>query len=192
MRIGVLALQGAVSEHMRMLREVGAEPVQVKRRDELASIAGLIIPGGESTAIGLLMEEYGIADELRRDQIPIFGTCAGMILLAKDISRSDQPRLGLMDITVERNAYGRQRESFEGEVEVPGITGGPVHGVFIRAPYATRVGGAVEVLGSLDGKVVVCRQGHHLASAFHPELTDDPRLHRYFVQEVAGQRSEAP
>lgn len=171
-----------------MLRRVGAEPSEVRRRSDLKEVSGLILPGGESTAIGMLMEEYGIADELRQGGLPIFGTCAGMILLARDIAGSPQPRLGVMDIEVQRNAYGRQRESFEGEVDVPGIPGGPVHGVFIRAPYATRVGPSVETLGQLDGKVVVCRQGQYLASAFHPELTADERLHRYFVEEVVAAR----
>lgn len=186
MKIGVLALQGAVSEHVRMLREVGAHPREVKRLSDLAGLGGLIIPGGESTAIGMLMEEYGIAEALRKGDMPVYGTCAGMILLARDIAGSAQPRLGLMDIEVQRNAFGRQRDSFEGEVPVGEIPGGPVHGVFIRAPYATRVGPQVQVLGTLQDKVVVCRQGPYLASAFHPELTDDPRLHRYFVEQVAA------
>jgi 5'-phosphate synthase pdxT subunit len=182
MKVGVLALQGAVAEHERMLAAVGAEPVQVRRPEHLDGVSGLVIPGGESTTIGLLMEEYGLMEVLREGRLPIFGTCAGAILLAKDIAHSTQPRLGLMDVRIVRNAFGRQRESFEADLEVRGI--GTVHGVFIRAPYVEEVGPGVEVLAQWEGKVVLWRQGPFLASSFHPELTDDPTLHRYFLESV--------
>ncbi|MDA8346559.1 MAG: pyridoxal 5'-phosphate synthase glutaminase subunit PdxT [Thermaerobacter sp.] len=187
-RIGIAAVQGAVREHERVLSALGAKTSLVRRSEDLAGLDGLILPGGESTTIGMLFEEYGISDVLRRGEIPVFGTCAGMILLAKEIEGSEQPRLGLMDIAVRRNAFGRQRESFEEEIAVPAIsTDEPIRGVFIRAPYVTSTGAGVEVLGTLDGKIVLCRQGRMLAGSFHPELTDDLRLHRYFLEEVVGQ-----
>jgi 5'-phosphate synthase pdxT subunit len=186
LKVGVLALQGAVPEHMRVLKRLGVEPVAVKRPEHLADVAGLIIPGGESTTIGLLMQEYGLLEALGDGHLPIFGTCAGAILLAKDIAGSTQPRLGLMDITVVRNAFGRQRESFETDLDVKGL--GPVRAVFIRAPIIERVGPGVEVLATLNGQIVLCRQGPFLASSFHPELTDDTSVHRFFIEEVIGAR----
>ncbi len=188
-QIGIAAVQGAVREHERVLAALGARTSLVRRKEDLDGLDGLVLPGGESTAIGMLLEEYGIADVLRKGEIPVFGTCAGMILLAKEIEESSQPRLGLMDITVRRNAFGRQRESFEEEISVPAIQGGPLHAVFIRAPYVTSVGRDVEVLGTVDGKIVLCRQGRMLAGSFHPELTDVRRLHRYFLEEVVGERA---
>ena len=182
--IGVLALQGAVREHARVLQALGAEVRLVKRRDDLPGLDGIVLPGGESTTIGMLLEEYEIAPLLRGGELPIFGTCAGMILMADEIEGSDQPRLGVMRITVRRNAFGRQRESFEEAIEGAPVAGEPLRGVFIRAPYVTDVGPDVEVLGRLDGKIVLCRQGRFLASSFHPELTDDRRLHRYFLEEI--------
>lgn len=187
LRIGIGAVQGAVREHERVLRSLGADTVLVRSAADLEGIDGLVLPGGESTTIGLLMDEYGIAEVLRRGEIPVFGTCAGMILMAKEIEGSDQSRLGLMDIAVRRNAFGRQRESFEEAIAVPAIAAEPLHGVFIRAPFVTSVGADVEVLGTVDGKIVLCRQGHMLASSFHPELTDDDRLHRYFLEELVPQ-----
>ncbi len=183
-RIGIAAVQGAVREHERVLAALGAKTTLVRRREDLSGLDGLVLPGGESTTIGMLLEEYGIAEVLRRGEIPVFGTCAGMILLAKGIEGSDQPRLGLMDISVRRNAFGRQRESFEEEIAVAAIAGAPIRGVFIRAPYVVSTGEGVEVLGRVDGKIVLCRQGRMLAGSFHPELTDDQRLHRYFIEEV--------
>lgn len=184
MRIGVLDLQGAVTEHVRAVEAAGAEAARVKKVGHLSGLDGLIIPGGESTTIGRLMEEYGFLDALRtmgRQGFPIFGTCAGMILLARDIGGSNQPRLGLMDITVQRNGFGRQRDSFEIDLDIPVLGNRPFRAVFIRAPYASAAGPDVEVLATLHDRIVLCRQGRLLACAFHPELTDDPRVHRYFL-----------
>lgn len=187
MRIGVLDLQGAVREHMGALEEAGAEPRSVKRPADLAGLDGIVIPGGESTTIGMLMDEYGLRTPLL-EGIPIMGTCAGMILLARELVEGDQPLLGLMDMQVARNAFGRQRESFESEVTVSALGAPPVNAVFIRAPYATRLGPSVQLLAQLDGRIVGARQGPYMALAFHPELTADRRLHRYFIDEVARPR----
>ena len=180
MRVGVLALQGAFREHMATLARLGVEGREVRRADDLDGVQGLILPGGESTTIGMLMAEYGLEDALKQGSLPMFGTCAGMIVLAQEIVGSTQPRLGLMDMTVDRNHYGRQRESFETEVAVSGLEH-QVRGVFIRAPVVTRTGPGVEILARHDGEIVVCSEGHCLASAFHPELTDDTQLHRLFL-----------
>jgi 5'-phosphate synthase pdxT subunit len=188
--IGVLALQGDVAEHRSMLAASGAEPTLVKRVDELESVDGLVIPGGESTTIGKLLRRFELLEPLRervRDGFPVFGTCAGMILLADRIedAAEDQPAIGGMDLTVRRNAFGRQRESFETDLEVPAIGDEPLHAVFIRAPLITRLGDDVDELAALpDGRVVAARQGPLLVSSFHPELTDDARMHRYFVDMV--------
>lgn len=178
-------MQGAFREHCRVLREAGAEPVEVRKPEHLEGLSGLIVPGGESTAIGKLLGDFGLMDpirELGRQGMPIFGTCAGMILLAKDIVDSEQPRLGLMDISAKRNAYGRQVDSFEIDLDVPEIGPDPIRAVFIRAPYVERAGEAVQVLAKYQDKIILARQGNLLAAAFHPELTDDIRLHRYFLQ----------
>ena len=169
-----------------MLKTLGADVRLVKRRDDLEGLGGIILPGGESTTIGMLLEEYEIAPVLRKGDLPIYGTCAGMILMADEIEGSDQPRLGVMRMAVRRNAFGRQRESFEEEIDAVGVVGGPLRGVFIRAPFVTEVGPDVEVLGHVDGKIVLCRQGRFLASSFHPELTDDRRLHQYFLEKVVA------
>ena len=184
MRIGVLALQGAVSEHIDMLKKAGAEGVPIKKTEQLQDIEGIIIPGGESTTIGKLMRTYGFIEALRnfsRDGKPIFGTCAGLILIAKEISGQEEAHLQLMDITVCRNAFGRQRESFETDLTVKGIDG-PVRAVFIRAPIIERAGNEVEILATFNGQIVAARQGHLLAASFHPELTDDCRMHEYFLR----------
>jgi len=184
-----LALQGAVREHCQALISCGATPVAVKYKQELASLKGLVIPGGESTTVGKLLERYGLLDEIRdmgRDGFPIFGTCTGLILLAKEIRASAQPRLGLMDITVERNAFGRQIASFEQDLDIPELGPPPFHAVFIRAPYIVSARSGVEVLAKLDGKIVLARQGPWLAASFHPELTPDLRLHRYFLEVCCG------
>ncbi len=184
MRVGILALQGDFREHRLMLGQVGAAAVEVRLPEQLDDLDALIIPGGESTTIGKLAVTYGLVEPLRRfgQHKPIWGTCAGMIFLAKDIGR-DQPILGLMDITVNRNAFGRQVDSFEVDLEVTGLEGGPLHMVFIRAPLVTAVHNGVQILAQLEEhQIVAVRQGHLLATAFHPELTDDIRLHQYFVQ----------
>lgn len=192
MKIGVLALQGAVAEHIRSIELAGAEGVAIKKKEELQDIQGLIIPGGESTTIGKLMRKYDFIDAIREFSAagkPIFGTCAGLIVLAKTIEGQEEAHLELMDITVARNAFGRQRESFETDLDVKGINE-PVRAVFIRAPLIRGVGDQVDVLSSYNGEIVAARQGHLLASSFHPELTDDYRLHQYFVDMVrAGQAS---
>jgi 5'-phosphate synthase pdxT subunit len=187
-RIGVLSLQGDFAEHVSALREAGADAAPVKKPEDVRACDGLVIPGGESTTIGKLCRRFGVGEaisDLARRGAPIWGTCAGMILLAKDIVGSDQWRLGLMDITVKRNAFGRQVDSFETDLPVIGIEGGPVRAVFIRAPYITAVSGeGSRVLATAEGKVVAARQGQFLATAFHPELTDDRRVQEYFVEMV--------
>jgi len=187
-RVGVLALQGAFIEHEKMLQQLGVQAVEVRLPEHLDGLDALIIPGGESTTIGKLAVSFGLLEPLREfaQHKPVWGTCAGMILLARDIGR-DQPLLGLMDITVSRNAFGRQVDSFETDLHVPALGPEPFHAVFIRAPLVTRVGEGVEVLARLeDGGIVAARQGHWLATAFHPELTGDSRFHRYFLQEVGN------
>jgi len=182
-----LALQGAFTEHEKILARIGAEPVEVRLPEHLEGLDGLIIPGGESTTIGKVAQEWGLIKPMRafgQSGGPIWGTCAGMILMAKEVSDSmpDQPLLGLMDVTVRRNAFGRQVDSFEADLEVPALGLSPFHAVFIRAPLIERVGDGVEVLARLeDGTVVAARQGSMLVTAFHPELMEDDRFHRYFV-----------
>lgn len=183
-RVGVLALQGAFDEHVRRLSELGAEAVPVRLPGQLDHLDGLIIPGGESTTIGKLATSYGLIEPLRdfaRSQ-PTWGTCAGMIFLAKDIGIDRQPILGLMDVTVNRNAFGRQVDSFEVLLHIKPLGEIPFRAVFIRAPIVTAVQPGVDVLGALDdGRIVAVQQGHLLATAFHPELTSDHRLHAYFL-----------
>jgi 5'-phosphate synthase pdxT subunit len=195
-KIGVLALQGAVAEHIRSLERAGAEAVAVKRVEQLEELHGLIIPGGESTTIGKLMRKYGFIEAIRRfaaDGKPIFGTCAGLIVLARRIDGGEEPHLGLMDMTVVRNAFGRQRESFETDLEVAGLDR-PLRAVFIRAPLIKEVGPGVEVLSVCRGEIVAARQNRLLACSFHPELTDDSALHAYFIAmagEAATEKSSA-
>lgn len=188
MKIGVLALQGAFIEHIQRLRQIGVGAVEVRLPQDLEGLDGLIIPGGESTTIGKLIDAYQLVEPVRRmaaEGKPVWGTCAGMIMLATDIDGSDQPRLGLMDIGVNRNAFGRQVDSFEADLNVAGLPGGPFHAIFIRAPVLTRAGEDVHVLAQLpDGRMVAAEQGKLLVTAFHPELTDDARFHEYFVQMV--------
>lgn len=189
MRIGVLALQGDFLEHHHMLESLGVEAIDVRLPEHLLGLDGLIIPGGESTTIGKLAVLYGLIDPLKAfgQSKPVWGTCAGMIFLAKNIGR-DQPILGLMDITVNRNAFGRQINSFEADLQVAELTGGLLRAVFIRAPLVTAIDASlgVKVLAQLeDGGIVAVRQGHLLATAFHPELTPDTRMHAYFVAMVA-------
>jgi pyridoxal 5'-phosphate synthase pdxT subunit len=179
-RIGVLAVQGNFREHAAVLRRLGAEPVEVRKADALDGLDGLIIPGGESTAITRLMRLYGIEDALRRFERPVFGTCAGMILLDRD-------HLGLVDVSVSRNAYGRQVASFEADLELAGENE-PLRGIFIRAPRVTEAGADVEVLAEHDGAPVLLRDGRFLVASFHPELTDDTRVHERFLQLVEEER----
>src|SRR5438552_13959091 len=187
MKIGVLALQGAFREHIEALRKLGVEAVEVRLPEQLEGLDGLIIPGGESTAIGKLAVEYGLQEAIRRYAqagLPVYGTCAGMILLSRDVGR-DQPLLGVMDVTVERNAFGRQLDSFETDLDIPALGEQPFHAVFIRAPKIESVGEGVKVLAKLpDGSPVAAQQGNMLVTAFHPELTDDLRFHRYFLDQV--------
>jgi 5'-phosphate synthase pdxT subunit len=191
MKIGVLALQGAFIEHEKMLNGLGAETVQVRLPQHLDGIDGLIIPGGESTTIGKLATTYGLMNPLRdfAQHHPTWGTCAGMIFLAKDIGIDRQPILGVMDIVVNRNAFGRQVDSFETDLTIAGLDGGAFHAIFIRAPLATKVGENVTILAQLDEhRIVAMREKHWLATAFHPELTQDPRLHAYFLDMVLNHR----
>jgi len=190
MKIGVLALQGAFIEHEKVLERLGAEPVEVRLPQHLEGLDGLIIPGGESTTIGKVAARWGLLEPLvafARSGRPLWGTCAGMILMARGVTdgAADQPTLGLMDVTVRRNAFGRQVDSFEADLAVPALGERPFHAVFIRAPWIERAGDSVEVLARLeDGTIVAARQGNLLATAFHPELTDDERFHRYFLRLV--------
>ena len=202
MKIGVLALQGAFAEHAAMLRGLGHQPVEVRLPGDLQGLDGLIIPGGESTTIGKLAVQYGLMEPIRAlaERKPVWGTCAGAIFLSRDAKRQ-QPLLNLMDISVERNAFGRQVDSFEIDLDVPalaqaeapaaaehnghGVEARPFHGMFIRAPLIEQVGSDVEVLSRLpDGRIVAARQGNLLATVFHPELTDDDRFHRLFLSMI--------
>lgn len=176
MRVGVLALQGNFREHAAMLRRLGVEAVEVRKAEQLADVDGLVVPGGESTTFLRLMRLYGLDDAIRRFERPVFGTCAGMIVLDRD-------HLGLVDIGVDRNAYGRQVASFEADLEMMGEDA-PLRGVFIRAPRVRDVGEEVEVLAEHDGEPVLVRQGRFLVASFHPELTEDTRVHELFVEAV--------
>jgi 5'-phosphate synthase pdxT subunit len=193
MKIGVLALQGAFREHVEALRELGVEAVEVRLPRHLSGLDGLIIPGGESTTIGKLAAHYGLQEAITQyaqKGRPLYGTCAGMIMLSRDIGR-DQPLFGMMDIRVERNAYGRQLDSFETDIEVPALGNEPFRAVFIRAPRIESVGDDVDVLARLDdGTPVAARQGNMLVTAFHPELTSDLRFHRYFLAMVEAARQQ--
>lgn len=203
MRVGVLALQGAVREHLAALARCGVAAVKVRTPEEVAEVDALILPGGESTTIGKLMDRYGLLTPIRdlaHSGRPVLGTCAGMILMAKEIEAGieEQPRLGVMDIAVQRNAFGRQAESFEADLAFQGLNGGPVRGVFIRAPRISSVGAGVEVLAEHtppparaevaggSPAIVAARQGRLLALSFHPELTDDSRIHQYFLSLVSN------
>lgn len=195
LRIGVLALQGDFAEHIAMLRRLGVEAVEVRRAEQLDGLDGLIMPGGESTTFGKLANDFGLIEPLRQfgRQKPLWGTCAGAIFLSKDAHR-DQPLLKLMDITVERNAFGRQVASFEVDLDVPALKTVseedlPFHAIFIRAPLIDSVGEGVQVLARLeDGRIVAAQQGHWLATSFHPELTGDPRFHQYFLRLASAQK----
>jgi pyridoxal 5'-phosphate synthase pdxT subunit len=199
--VGVLALQGDVLEHVRMLSLAGARAVAVRHAEQLDDLDGILLPGGESTAIGTMLERFDLLAPLRARLaagLPALGTCAGAILMSSrallaDGTPTDQPLLGVMDTVVRRNAFGRQVASFEGPLTVDGMAGPPLHAVFIRAPWFERIGPDVTPLARVDtplgAKVVVTRQGHLLAAAFHPELTGDPRLHALFVEMVRSRSS---
>ena len=190
MKIGILASQGAYAEHISVLKQLDVAAVPVRLPGELRGIDGLVIPGGESTAISRLLSAYRLGDEIKTlagEGLPVFGTCAGMILLSGDISPNQTKTLELMDIRVRRNAFGRQRESFETDIAVPVLGEEPYPAVFIRAPLIERCGDGVAVLAKLnDGTIVAARQGRLLVTSFHPELTGDLRFHRYFLDIVSG------
>ena len=184
MKTGILALQGAFHKHRSIMEGLGVETLEVRTVAELTSVDCLIIPGGESTVMGKLLVKNNFIDTLKNrilEGMPVFGTCAGMIILSRVIEGMEQPSLEVMNITVQRNAYGRQLESFETELEVSGISGGPFPGVFIRAPKIISTGNNVEILSELDSAPVLVRQGSMLASSFHPELTGDRRIHELFM-----------
>ena len=194
-RIGVLALQGDVREHLESLAALGIEGVAVRTLAQLDAVDGLIMPGGESTTIARLLLTFEMHEPLRAriaGGLPVWGTCAGAILLANRAPDLDRPTLGVMDMLAERNAYGRQVDSFETDLDIAGLDGGPLRAVFIRAPRLREPGPAVEVLAQLDdGSIAACRQGHMLATAFHPELTTDRRLHAYFLAMTEEARTAA-
>ncbi len=190
--VGVLSYQGGFAKHLERLKAIGSEPVAVRDLETLARVDALIIPGGESTTIGMLLERFGMLEALQRriaEGLPVFGTCAGAILLAREIENSVQPRIGAMDMIIRRNAYGRQIESFEADaVALPcsGIDLSGFHGVFIRAPQIIRVGPDVTPLLEFEGHPILVRSGNLLAATFHPELTGDDRIHRHFVESIVS------
>ncbi len=179
--VGVLGLQGNVEEHADMLQRITKDVRIVKKPSQIKGLDGLVIPGGESTTIFPLLKKYKMDREIKKANLPIFGTCAGAVILAKEILNMDQDTLNLMDMTVERNAYGRQVDSFEADLKIPKLGKKPMRGVFIRAPVIKRVGKGVEVLAEQNGDPALVRDGQFLASTFHPELTDDTRVHEYFL-----------
>ena len=197
MRVGVLALQGAFLEHLKVLRSLGVDARDVRRPEEMRELDGLILPGGESTTIGMLMERFGLTARLlerARRGMPVWGTCAGMILMARRIEEGlpSQVALGLLDASVRRNAFGRQIESFTASLKIPVLGGEPFPAVFIRAPQAVDWGATVEVLAEHQGRAVALRQGAMLATSFHPELSGDTRFHRWFLDEFVKPASQSP
>ncbi|MFP4114496.1 MAG: pyridoxal 5'-phosphate synthase glutaminase subunit PdxT [Spirochaetota bacterium] len=191
--VGVLSYQGGFQKHLERLSSIGAAVTAVRNLESLAGVDALVIPGGESTTIGMLMGRFGLLDAVRSriaDGFPVFGTCAGAILLAREIEGSDQPRIGALNAVVRRNAYGRQIESFEADVVLAGPTegwnGGAFHGVFIRAPWIVSTGPDVTTILAYEERPVLVRQGSLLAATFHPELTSDDRIHRYFIEQVVS------
>jgi pyridoxal 5'-phosphate synthase pdxT subunit len=189
LKIGVLALHGAFIEHIAILRSLGVEAVQVRLPEHLDGVSGLVLPGGESTTMRKLSDRWGLRQpimDLAASGVPFLGTCAGMIVLAREIAGGDEPVFPVLDVTVERNAFGRQLDSFETDLDVPVLGEPPVHAVFIRAPIIDRVGPGVEVLASLpDGRVVAVREGNVMAVAFHPELAGETRFHRLVIDMAA-------
>lgn len=195
MKIGVLALQGAVAEHVKSLQQAGAdEVVTVKWPADLEGVDGLVLPGGESTTMGKLMNKYELMEpvrELAQKGLPMFGTCAGLILLSKRIHGQDWSHIGVLDALVDRNSFGRQVDSFETDLDIKGVEGEPYRAVFIRAPHIMEVGPEVEVLSTFNDRIVAARQGNVLGASFHPELTDDVRLHGYFLNMVKEAKAHA-
>ena len=190
-KVGVLALQGAFARHVDALRSLGAAAAEIRSPEHLGDVDALVLPGGESTTMSMLLESSGLFDPIAErlaDGMPAFGTCAGMILLGAEIvdGRPDQRCFGAVDVAVRRNAFGRQVESFETDLAVDALPGQPFHATFIRAPFVERAGPDVEVLATVDGHPVLCRQGAVLVAAFHPELGDDPRLHDLFLDTIVG------
>lgn len=186
-KVGVLAIQGDFLEHLEVLRRLKAEAVPVRLPEEMEGLQGLIMPGGESTTIGKLVKEYGLDRAIKAragKDLAVFATCAGMILLAKKAEGLPFPSLGLLDVEVRRNAYGRQVDSFEADIDVPSLRNGSFHAIFIRAPVIEKIGPEVEVLASLDKTIVAVRQGRIMAATFHPELTRDLRFHAYFLNSL--------
>ena len=187
-RVGVLALQGDVREHLRILDSLGAEAVEVKHSVQIAEVDALVIPGGESTTIGKMAVRFGLVDPIRSSihrGLPVYGTCAGMILLADSVTEGDQPLIGSLDVMVRRNAFGRQNESFEADIEIEGLDA-PFRAVFIRAPWIEKVGAEVDVLATVEEHAVMVRQGNILATSFHPELTGDGRIHQMLLDMIEG------
>lgn len=183
-RVGVLALQGDVREHVQLLESLGVQAVPVKKPHELDDLDALVVPGGESTTIGKMAVRFGVLEPLRKaigSGLPVYGTCAGLILLSSAISDGDQPLIGALDVVVKRNAFGRQNESFEAEINVDGLES-PFHAVFIRAPWIEKVGSDVDVLASIEDHPVMVRQEKILATSFHPELTGDRRIHQILLE----------
>jgi len=194
-KIGVLGVQGDVSEHAAALERVGARATWVKRPEDLAGLDGLVLPGGESTTLRQLLDYEGLLEGIRRcgeEGMPMFGTCAGAILLASEVVGAPVPHLSLVPMTVARNAYGRQRESFVASLDVEGLEGGPLRAVFIRAPVVEEVGEGVEVLAREGGRIVLAESDQALVATFHPELTADDRLHRRFVRKVRSRIRDSP
>ncbi|WP_043930635.1 pyridoxal 5'-phosphate synthase glutaminase subunit PdxT [Bacillus sp. EB01] len=192
LKIGVLALQGAVREHIRQIEELGCEAVPVKSVADLSELDGLVLPGGESTTMRKLLDRYELLEPIRNlaaNGVPMFGTCAGLILLAKEIVGYDTQHLGLMDVVVERNSFGRQVDSFEVGLSVPGV-GEEIPAVFIRAPHIVSVGENVRVLGKHEDRIVLAQDGQFLGCSFHPELTEDTRIMRHFIEMVAHSKEE--
>ncbi|UII55975.1 pyridoxal 5'-phosphate synthase glutaminase subunit PdxT [Cytobacillus spongiae] len=186
LKIGILGLQGAVREHARSVEACGAEAVVIKQKQQLEEVDGLILPGGESTTMRKLIDKYdfmGVLKEFAQSGKPIFGTCAGLILLSKTIIGYDEPHIGVMDVTVERNSFGRQRESFEADLDIAGIEGA-FNAVFIRAPHIVSAGENVEILAKHKDRIVLAKEGQFLGCSFHPELTEDHRLTQYFIDMV--------
>lgn len=185
-KVGVLALQGAVREHIKAIEACHAEAVEIKKKEQLKEVDGLIIPGGESTAIRRLIDQYDFMEELKQfahEGKPMFGTCAGLILLARNLVGYDEPHIGVLDVTVERNSFGRQRESFEASLDIAGMAD-DYDAVFIRGPHIVEAGENVEILAKYDGRIVMAREGNLLGCSFHPELTNDHRITAFFIQMI--------